>query len=921
MGLIGEEEIQRIKQGTDLVKYVKGRGVELKRKGKQWVGKCPFHNDRTPSLMVDPVKQVWNCLGACQEGGDVIKLVMKLDGVGFREAVGELGGKKTEELRMKKEKSDAGRTVEELRWLEKYVAFCQRRLVETPRAQAYVVSRGLRRPELWGAWRVGYADGSILEALSPEGREVLKRIGVLTAAGRELLEGCVVFPLFDVAKPEVVNLYGRRVEGEPRADPDDGRGAAAVKGVHHLYLPGERRGVFHPEGVRGSEEVIIVESVIDAAAAVSAGIGNVVALFGINGLTADHLRQMKEWRTRRAVVVLDADEAGRRAIPKLRAELAKLQIESRAVELPAKDIAEFIAGGGTGEELRSFIYKEQGSGFRSQDSGKEAEAAVFSLGAGTARPGEVKETDDGYQLEMENRRYQIRGLTPTNLDRLKVTVRLNLISNPEPAAFHLDTLDLYHAGARERFAAKAAVRLGVMEAEVEGDLLAVIDPLERRRLELKPRAAPTGNAAVAMTPEDQADALEFLKQKDLLDQIPEDLAVCGLVGERAAAQVGYLTLLSRKLPKPLSALVIARSGAGKSSLQDALCGFVPAEDLVRVTRLTGQALFYKDPYSLQSKVLAIAEETGAQQAMYSLRTLASDQRLSTEATRTDPQTGKLLTDHYELYGPVAIIITTTSPEAFDEETRSRFVQLTLDESREQTRAILEHQRQRRTLEGMTRETTAERMRKRHQCVQRLIRPLGVLNPFIDQLRFPDQRLISRREQEKYLTLIDVMALLHQYQRPVKRHGEVEYVEVTRDDIDRATALARQVLVRGFDELAPPVRGMYQAAWEVFQTAADGLGVEATDVLLSRRELREATGWTDWQVRVYCQKLTELEYLEQVSGGNGRRSQYRLIGPIQTAIPESTTFEPLRNEEGGIETEARSHDAAQSAQSSGFKPGS
>ena len=76
--------------------------------------------------------------------------------------------------------------------------------------------------------------------------------------------------------------------------------------------------------------------------------------------------------------------------------------------------------------------------------------------------------------------------------------------------------------------------------------------------------------------------------------------------------------VTRKLAKPLSILVLARSGAGKSSLQDALCAFTPPEDLVRVTRLTGQALFYKDPDSLKSKVLAIAEVEGAQAASYSL---------------------------------------------------------------------------------------------------------------------------------------------------------------------------------------------------------------------------------------------------------------------------------------------------------------
>jgi DNA primase len=160
-------------------------------------------------------------------------------------------------------------------------------------------------------------------------------------------------------------------------------------------------------------------------------------------------------------------------------------------------------------------------------------------------------------------------------------------------------------------------------------------------------------------------------------------------------------------------LIVARSGAGKSALQDALCAFVPPEEAVRVTRLTGQALFYKDPYSLQRKVLLIAEDEGAAQAVYSLRTLASDQRLSIAATRTDPQSGKLHTEHYEVYGPVVSVLTTTSPEAFDEETRSRFVQLTMDESAAQTKAILERQRRSFTLEGVLERATAEAVQRLH----------------------------------------------------------------------------------------------------------------------------------------------------------------------------------------------------------------
>ena len=332
---------------------------------------------------------------------------------------------------------------------------------------------------------------------------------------------------------------------------------------------------------------------------------------------------------------------------------------------------------------------------------------------------------------------------------------------------------------------------------------------------------------------------------------------------------------------------MARSGAGKSALQDALCAFVPPEELVRVTRLTGQALFYKDPYSLQRKMLVIAEDEGAMAAVYSLRTLASDQRLSIAATRTDPATGKLSTEHYEVFGPVVIVITTTSAEAFDEETRSRFVQLSMNESIEQTRAILATQRHQYSLPGVLEKAESEEIKKLHHHAQRLLKPLAVVNPFVEYLTYPSERLIHRREQRKYLSLINSIALLHQYQREIKtaRSGEIEieYVEVELSDIALANELAEEILGKAMDELAPPVRGMFEAIREACREKADELKIKPQDVQLTRREIRETTAWSDWQVRMYCQKLVDMEYLFAVQSLNGKPSVYQLASDAESEV--------------------------------------
>jgi 5S rRNA maturation endonuclease (ribonuclease M5) len=613
-----------------------------------------------------------------------------------------------------------------------------------------------------------------------------------------------------------------------------------------------------------TDGVILVESVIDSLVLWSVGIRSAIPIYGTNGLSDEIIGYLKEHRIREAVLMLDADRAGREAAAAIAEKLASINIASRIVELPAKDPSEYITSGGTVEELRSLI---------SRPSNDRASQQSIKI---------EKRRDDSIRIRIDEREYSIRGLSANGLDRMKVNIRLK-----SGESFHIDTIDLYQDSARMKFAQKAAKQTGGAEQKIESDLVDMLDQLEAVRLEMR-SGETASDREKPMTADEHKSALDYLKSPDLVERIAEDVKRCGLIGESATVLVGYLACISRKLSKPLSALIAARTGAGKSSLQDALCAFVPPEDAVWVTRLTGQALFYKDPNSLKGKVLAIAEEEGAAQAVYSLRTLASDQRLSIAVTQTNPQTGELHTRHYEIAGPVSIITTTTSPEAFDEETRSRFVLLTMDESREQTQAVLERQRRSRTLEGALEEAAAERIRTLHQNAQRLIRPLKIVNPYVEHLSYPAEQLTARREQNKYLTLIDAIALLHQHQREIKRANkdgvEIDYVEVELEDVALANELAAAVLWRGFDEMAPPTRGLLRELARLYEERAAELGIESAELALSRRQIREATGWSDWQVRIYCQKLVDMEYLYQASSGNGKPSLYKLIHPIEQMGP-------------------------------------
>jgi hypothetical protein len=208
--------------------------------------------------------------------------------------------------------------------------------------------------------------------------------------------------------------------------------------------------------------------------------------------------------------------------------------------------------------------------------------------------------------------------------------------------------------------------------------------------------------------------------------------------------------------------------------------------------MTGQSLFYMGDADLKHKVLGIVKEEGASRAVYALKLLQSEGELSIASTGKDPATGKLVTHQYRVEGPTQLFLTTTAIE-LDEELLNRCVVLTVDEGQAQTRAIHRLQRERQTLEGLLARRQKDALLKVHRDAQRLLRPLLVANPYAKALTFLDDRTRTRRGHVKYLTLIRTIALLHQYQRPVKTiiHGgqPVQYVEVTPEDIAVANRLA------------------------------------------------------------------------------------------------------------------------------------
>jgi DNA primase catalytic core len=856
---VSKEEIEKIKQTYDLKAVIESYGVTLKKKGANFVGLCPFHKEKTPSFTVNPETNLYHCFG-CDAGGDVIGFICKKDNISFREAVDKLQGRKVDHKPVKKAKESSApeSSINRTHLLNRVVSFYHKTFCEDPRAREYLRSRGIADNAIFSDFTIGFSNGTLLNTIPDEGdiREALKELGILNERGNEMFYGCAVFPIFDENK-DAVGIYGRRIT--------DGETA-------HFYLPGPRRGVWNFQAAKRSKSIILTEKIIDALTLYNAGFRDVIPCYGVNGFTRDMLDLLTRSQVKEVYICFDRDDAGKEGAEKIAAQLKEKGIEPYIIALPAIPLPPALDK----VDINTFFLLTADASSVFERLLKEANhrAAIRSDKIVKHEQKAYEKTDTGLVVQYGDRRYDVRGIMREGV-KLKATIKA---VRGEKAAqrFHLDTVDLYSNRSRLFFAKACAVLFSEKEEIITEDVAKLIDLAESWKPENQ-----DASQVQKMTKSEEDEALEFLKDPELFSRILVDFETVGITGEDANKLMGYLSATSRKLDEPLSVLVQSRSAAGKSTLQDAVLSLIPAEDYIKYTRLTGQALFYMQEDSLVHKLLAIEEEHGARDASYSIRNIQSSKYLSIAATGKDPATGKLKTEEYKVKGPVSLMITTTEVE-LDYETSNRFIILTVDESKEMTERILQKQRESDTLEGLIKKAETEHITRRHHNAQRLLRPLHVINPFAGHLTFPSESLRARRDHKKYLGLIKAIAFLHQYQREIKtvshNGSALQYIEVMLNDIEKANTLAAEILGRTLDELSPPSRLLLKMIRDMVEAECKRQNIEPKSYCFTRKDIRDWCKWSDFQIKCHVRQLEDLEYIYSVVGKKGKEYVYELLYP-------------------------------------------
>jgi DNA primase catalytic core len=896
-----DELITRLKREASIVTWLEQtRGTEFQPHGQgEVVCRCPLpgHEDRTPSFCVSLAKNVWQCLGACGTGGNVIDLVMAINGCDFRAAVetllaafpslasyqGTSEPRKTGEPLLLPDMSD-----DEL--ARAVVQYYHDRLQAVPEALRYWQQRGISQ-EAITHFKLGVADRTLglripakQNRIGGALRERLQALGFFRKSGHETFTGRVMVPITD-ASGIIKQVYGRRyTEGT----------------VPHLYRAGPHDGVFNVAGIaaanpekNGGGWCVLCESLIDALTVWSAGFESVTTAYGTNNFTAATLETLQAQNVRDVLIAFDRDTAGDQAAATVAEQLQAVGINAWRVLFPhGMDANAYVMSTQPAEKVLGIALRsakwlgdgpapsspldrrddEKSAKVNGSDSslainsgndkeikiGESAPVAPASADAAATAPLAV--IDGGTTWTADNRTYRLQGLGKFKLGESgRITVALQC-----PGGQAIDTVDLYQRKARQAFAQAAHEDANADKNQVQRDLAALLAALETWAVKEAAQHSKDGkpDPVATMPAAERAAAEALLRDPDLVERSVRDLERCGLIGESTNKLVGLVALVSRKMQRPLALLIQSLSGAGKTTLMEGLLAFLPDEERVQYSAMTGRSVFYLGDSDLRHKVLALVEEEGAQQAAYALKLLQSEGKLTIASTGKDPQSGRMVTHDYTVEGPVMLMLTTTAAE-IDDELQNRCLVVGVDEAREQTQAVHAVQRLRCTLSGLLRDTDKKQLTTLHQNAQRLLQPLPVVNPYAEHLTFPDHQTRLRRDHAKYLGLIEAITLWHQFQRPLKavQHDgqRIEYIETTLADIELANRIAHQVLGRSVDELAPQTRRLLIVTRQMVGDLAAEEGSERRQVRFTRRQLRDFCGWGDTQLKVHTSRLVNLEF--------------------------------------------------------------
>lgn len=779
---------------------------------------CPFHPDKTPSLQIYPATNTYCCFSSnCHAGtGDAIQFIELIEKCSKHEAIlkaqnmtglqeakiiTHLNGHSVQSGI--KPDTEAETLVHEA-VLSKLFKYFVKALPLTKKAVDYLQGRAINYKD----HEAGYNTGDWHHKLSEKNFiKSCEQFGLLKARPvngfNVWAKDCIIFPLKNQDN-KIVSLYGRSTTND--------------KEQRHFYLS-NRSGLYPGYPSLQTKKLILTESIIDAASLLQqkeiTETFSVLALYGTNGLTDEHIKAIIELpQLEEIIFMLDADEPGDAATAKHTVTLKQLlpEIKISKVVLPAgEDVNSVLQSHDDAKVLSDLIASRIDFFFSLSDRQAGIEKKKSELSENGTQPVlqplQQLDTSNAELLIYDNCELRIEilgGIRITGLDRMKVTVKVQ--HKTKKLLPIRDTLDLYSRNQTEQLIQTISENFDANIKKIETTISELTTELENHRLQKIESLQPKEKQPHEMTPAARTAAVNELKRPNLLQRTGQLLQQCGIVGEENNSLIAYLIYTVRKQEVPLHIMFLGSSGSGKTYLQERISELVPDEDKIEITQITENALYYFKQHELKNKLILIEDLDGAMAVFYPLRELQTKRRISKTVTLKDSK-GNLKTITLTVEGPVCVSGCTTKEKIY-EDNANRCILLYTDQTKDQDKRINEYQT--KIAAGEINKERERQYKELFKNMQRVLRPVNIINPYAKYIELPDQVFKPRRTMTLLLGFIEAVTFYHQYQRGVKKDSNNQfYIETTIEDIESAFELLKDVLFSKSDELSQATRIFFE----------------------------------------------------------------------------------------------------------------
>ena len=706
--------------------------------------------------------------------------------------------------------------------LDRYCQYYHKQLLDNERILNLLKKNGIFEPYIIENFMLGYSNGSIVQMItkSDELADKSRQLGLVTN-NKDTFSNFLIIPVFDENKTPV-NIAGYNLYPQSK----------------NKFILLNNSGIWGESYLKNCREVLFTNNPLQALGLVHNDYTNATFFIGSD---AKYLNFCKDSKMQKAVFTFEGKE-------RLFYDLARNGISSSRVII---DFSNLNNG-----NAKSYLEK-----CFNQENQEESSSDI------------ITEIERGFLFQFPHLNYRVIG----NTTEQTMNMKLNIKAYKDNDLF-VDMVDLYKNKDKQSFIFSLMDKFNIRDQlQLENDLNQIMEVIEKR----KEKAENEKKQQIPELTDFQKDiGLKFLKNPDLIDEIDNDITQLGYVREKKNKIVLYLAMTSRLMDNPLACEIVSRSSAGKSQILEIIETLCPPEDLVSLSDLSEQAFYYFGENDLKHKLVVIGEKMGSSSSDYPIRELISKKSISKAVPIKDNITGQIKTEKITVYGPCSFMETSTS-NSLNEENLNRYFLLGVDESSEQTRLIHERQRESTTLEGYLEYKNLEKIIQKHVYAQRLLRRIKVFNPFARLLKFPANKLKTRRDHQKFLRLILIITYLYQYQRKVKKlktdNNEVlEYIECTVNDYRTAYELLKDgILDNTLDDIPRQTKELLNIIRKYLQNKSDQDKIPVEKIIFTRKEIREHAGWTFAQVRNNFRTLKDYEYVQLLPTKNGMPHQYRL----------------------------------------------